>query len=872
MAAPFLERTQPLARLEAAFASARERRGRLVSIEGEAGIGKTTLSLRFAQAHARDSQLHQGGCENLSTPEPLGPLRDIARESDGRFAVTPSSPLATFESLLRLLSPAGGRPSLLLIEDLHWADDSTLDLLRYLGRRIRTAPILVVVTFRNDEPASQGRLAALWDDVPRDVRERIELQRLTPAAVEQLAEGVPQALSKGLYAATGGNPFHVTEYLAAKPPEVPRSVREASLARASRLSPQARRVLDAASLFPRHVDERLLSLVVEDAEQAGLEECLRSGMLNASDGRLSFRHELARRAIHEAMASLRRRALHADALARLESGDVISAAQAAHHAGEAGDAAALLKHSLRAAEEARGLGGYRESVEHLGRALAQPDVDGDARARLLEQQADDAERCGLLDLANRAIDEAIELHRRAGRALGIGNALRIGARLAWLNGDVVLAEQRTGESLQVLEGHRDSWQYAMALSGQSQLDMLAERNTLARERASEAMERADRIGRSDIYMHALTNLRAISGDFDYATNRAELLAAIDEGRRRGMLDMLPRLYVNFTYMMMCARRYEDLFDHLEVGIATANAREHLPLGAYMRGVRALALLDLGRNQEALAEAEEVAGGPYPRGVTRYTSLVALARARIRLGLPHEDVHQEMWELPMSRRDIMRFAPLANVDAEAAWLAGAPVAAEVIERLRAAFDLACRTDGQPWTVSDTAFWLVTLQQPCEIPTALRNRLHPPMQAMIDGNWSAAAEGWQAMGCGYEQAIALSRGDESQQRAALKLFDALGAAPAAARLRRELRSGGVRDLPRGPNSATRSNALGLTGRQQQVLELLIQGLPNSAIAKRLAIAPKTTEHHVSAVLALLGARTRTEAIAVARERGLGGSLEN
>ncbi len=163
-------------------------------------------------------------------PKSLGPLRDVARESGGRFAVTPASPLTTFEALLRYLTPAGGRPSLLLLEDIHWADESTLDLLRYLGRRIRTTPVLVVVTLRNDEPGSQERLAALWDDVPRDARERIELQRLSADAVQRLADRVPDVPAGELYAATGGNPFHVTEYLAAKPPEVPTSVRDATLA------------------------------------------------------------------------------------------------------------------------------------------------------------------------------------------------------------------------------------------------------------------------------------------------------------------------------------------------------------------------------------------------------------------------------------------------------------------------------------------------------------------------------------------------------------------------------------------------------------------------------------------------------------------
>ena len=135
-----LEREEPRSLLEDAVAAARAGRGCVVSLEGEAGIGKTSLALSFAEAHRRDASVYVGGCEQLATPEPLGPLRDIARGSHGRFSISATSQLATFEALLQLLT-SGAPPALLLMEDLHWADDPTLDLFRYLGRRIRGTPI-----------------------------------------------------------------------------------------------------------------------------------------------------------------------------------------------------------------------------------------------------------------------------------------------------------------------------------------------------------------------------------------------------------------------------------------------------------------------------------------------------------------------------------------------------------------------------------------------------------------------------------------------------------------------------------------------------------------------------------------------------------
>src|ERR1700730_1490874 len=154
--ARLLERELPQRQLKEALETARAGRGRIVSLEGEAGIGKTSLALSFVEEHRSDARVYIGGCEHLATPEPVGPLRDIERESHGRFSVSATSLLATYESLLRLVT-SGRNPGLLLMEDIHWADDPTLDLFRYLGRRIRAASILIITTFRNDETQSQAR-------------------------------------------------------------------------------------------------------------------------------------------------------------------------------------------------------------------------------------------------------------------------------------------------------------------------------------------------------------------------------------------------------------------------------------------------------------------------------------------------------------------------------------------------------------------------------------------------------------------------------------------------------------------------------------------------------------------------------------------
>lgn len=863
-----LEREEPRARLEAALDAARRGAGRIMSIEGEAGIGKTSLVLSFVEQHRADARVHVGGCEHLATPEPLGPLRDVARESQGRFSIAAGGQLGAFEALLRLLT-AGRGPALLVLEDIHWADDATLDLLRYLGRRIRQAPVLVVVTFRNDEQPSQGRLASLWADLPRDGRERVELPPLSLEAVSALARPTGRE-AREVLRATGGNPFHVTEYLATAP-DVPRSVQDSTLARAARLAPLARRVLDCASVFPRQIEEATLRALSGDEGFAGLEECLRAGMLVQRGGALAFRHELARRSVHGAMAPLRRRELHVAALERLKAAAHVGAAEITHHAEQAGAKADFVAYSIRAADEAAALGAQREAVAHLANALAHgtwlPDLE---RTALLERQAELGELCGHYDTAAQAIAAAIAVYRRAGDVLGLGNALRISARLTWQRGDSAAAEDRIAEACEALAGHKESWQYAMALSGRAQLDSLTDRNALARDRGAEAMRRARALQRWDIYLHAMTNVAMACAHDDVDDGVAMSMAGIREARAREQPDFLPRLYSNCTFAMTCNRRYEGLFELFEEGLRAALARDNAPLECYMRGSRTLALLDLGRIEEAVAEAESVVFGPYPRGTIRFTALVALSRGRVRLGLPEGGVLEEARVLPTASRDNMRVGPIAICDAEAVWLGLSRP--DPRPRLRAVIARVAQTRSQGWLAGDAAVWLRLLGESVELPAHLRGRISEAQRLHLDGRWAEAAAAWAETGCPYEQAIALSAGDEAAQREALTIFDGLGAAPAARRLRRRMRGDGLRSVPAGPRSARRSHPAGLTRRQDEVLALLDEGLSNAEIGERLGASAKTVEHHVGAILAAFEAPSRLRAVQIARERGLFAIPEN
>ena len=234
-----LERESPLASLAAYAQEARRGHGRLVLVAGEAGVGKSALVEQF-QCDLPDARWSWGACDGLFTPRPLGPLFDLAERLGGELLDLCRSRAGReelFRALLRQISERGTL-DVVVVEDVHWADEATFDLLRFLGRRLADAAVLLIATYRGEDLAAGDPLrAALGELVRQRSTRRIELAPLSADAVRRLASasGLDAA---ALYRLTGGNPFYVTEVLQAGMNEVPAAARDAVLARVARLSGQ----------------------------------------------------------------------------------------------------------------------------------------------------------------------------------------------------------------------------------------------------------------------------------------------------------------------------------------------------------------------------------------------------------------------------------------------------------------------------------------------------------------------------------------------------------------------------------------------------------------------------------------------------------
>jgi DNA-binding CsgD family transcriptional regulator/tetratricopeptide (TPR) repeat protein len=860
-----------LQRLENAFALARGGRGRIVAIAGEAGVGKTALVEQFVGTLGTRARVHRGACENLSTPEALLPLRDIVRASGKLF--DSADHIQSFELLLHILS-SSTLPSVLSIEDLHWADTVTLDLIRFVARRIAGFRVLVLLTYRDEELDARSPMRTLLGEAPLGTVERMTLGSLSVGAVTHLAE-IAGRRGDELYALTGGNPFFVTETLAVERDVPTDTVRDATLARASRLSPEARVVLEAVSIFPRHAETAIVANLSKGAFGAGLDACVERGMLTLEGAMLRFRHELARRAIEAFIAPSRRRSLHQAVVKELIKRPTARASEIVHHAERAADFAALLKFARRAGDEAATAGAPREAVSHY-RAILQhrPLLDLGVSVDLLERLAEQLYLMGAADEAMSCMLEAAGLRRQSGEALMLGRDLTRLTRFAWMCGRRLDAESFVAEAIVVLETISPGAELAWAYSHKSQLEMLASQYATAIHWGNRALALGERLGDNEIVIHALGNIGSAKADNLRSGRCDELERSFDLALAGNYHDHVERASCNLTCTHYVRRDYPSSLSYIERGVAYAAARELTHWEGYLRGWRAMIYLDQGDWIAAEDEIGRILSHVYASGVYRFPALVALSRLRLRRGDPDEAAPlAEVRRLAESLAELQRTVYLAVVLAESAWLSDAEGAEtmEAMVLLREVLALAVARRAY-WAADDAALWLHMLGENLSHTAELAS----PFREHCEGRWALAAAGWASLGRPYEQALALSEGNDEAQLQALELFDRLSAAPAATRLRRRMRARGLRAIPRGPIANTRANPTGLTARQAQVLRLVDEGMSNMEIAERLCISTKTAEHHVSAIIARLGVTSRRDAAVAARTiaaeaKGKGTSLQ-
>jgi DNA-binding CsgD family transcriptional regulator/tetratricopeptide (TPR) repeat protein len=847
-----LERQGALADLTRLAHQARDGQGGIVLLSGEAGVGKTALLERL-QRDLPDARWSWGACDGLFTPRPLGPLFDLAGQLGGdldRLCRAGSDREDLFRALLRQVSDPGTL-NVLVIEDVHWADEATVDMIWFLGRRLKSASALLIASYRDEGLTTDHPLRVVLGGLAglRSTH-RVTLPPLSQDGVRELSgdSGLDPA---ELFRLTGGNPFFVTEVLQAGVREVPAAARDAVFARTARLTPQARELLDVAALLGTRIEPGEIEAAVPGSAPL-IDEIHASGLLVEDGARLRFRHEIARLTVEQAILAHRRGSIHRRILAALQALGCADDARMAFHAEGAGDGPAVLRYAPAAAARAAALASHQEAAAQYQRAVRFADGAEVATAAALHYAL--GAETGLIDRwedAREINSHALELWRQE------GNRLREGAALTQLS--CVLSRLCRGDeskaaaesALEILRPLGPSGELAATYAALASIAMTHDSNSEAIALAEQAADLAESVGALEVLSDALNTLgcalSATGGDWTEPLNQAKAIAV-----SANLPEPAGRAFANIHGIYCDQRRFDEAERAYAEGVAYTDDHD---IGMYancLRGGHTFVLEQTGRWDEAASLSGEVLA-IVASPINRVNSLITLATIRARRGDDSPwDLLDEAATAADGSGEPQFVVPARLARAEAYWLAGQAGPARAEAELAAA---ATTADALSWDRGAVACWLRRTGAGVAVP----GELAEPYQVQLDGHLEKAAQIWADLGCRYEAALTLYDATEERLlRRALETFSELGATAAVRVVRQKMRGLGIKSVPAGPRSATRADLFGLTRREHEVFALVGEGLTNAEIAARLFISVKTVDHHVSAVLAKLGAPTRAAAV--------------
>jgi DNA-binding CsgD family transcriptional regulator/tetratricopeptide (TPR) repeat protein len=857
-----LERQQQFELLTQGFSDARAGSGKLILIAGEAGLGKSSLVEQFVAQSRGQARILWGACDALDTPRALGPVHEIAAQTEllqAPHALAEESRDRLFAALFAQLLPPQ-RTAVVVLEDVHWADESTLDFFRFIGRRIQRTGALMIATYREEElsPAHPVR-RALGELTGRHVI-RTRLAPLSAAAVAEMAKSTGRDAAL-LHQITDGNPFFVSEALAYPGERVPETVRDAVLSRLMRCSAAARELAEWVSISPGKTDSWLIESMMGPHGPA-IDEGVTRGLLSSQHDALSFRHELARLAVHSTLPGERARAMHGRVLQALENHRT-DLTQLVHHAALANNAAAVLKYAPLAATEAAHLGAHREAAAHLAAALRYRDsLPVISQAQLYEQLAVE---WGLTNQPLQAIEsgrEALSLWRREGDIEAQARVLSLLTPEYRMSGNKFGANESIGEALRLLEPLPSSVHLANAYGVRARLasNRGLDRETV--EYGQRALALLQGTGDAVIESQVLNSIGSallIAGELSgYEPLEKSLHIALENK----LDECAARAYSNLVFCATLNHHFARADQSHREGVAFCEERGLFSSTAYMRTYAARLALDRGDWTEAAQIVFELSPSTELVPVQRVPTRATLALVRIRRGDPGaEDLINEVYDSALTMDEPERVGRLTAARAEQAWYRGdlGTVARETETGLKHLADRRI-----PWVKGELLFW----KSKTEAVDPNSSDIPEPYRLMLRGEWAAAAAAWQTIGMPYEEALCLAEDSDEALLRSLAILGRLGAGPLEAIVRKRLRDRGVRGVPRGPRETTRSNPAGLSEKEFEVLALLVEGHSNAQIARRLHRSMKTIDHHVSAILAKLEVHSRAEAVTAAFGLGIAG----
>ena len=843
-----IERAGFLNTLHDKFEDIAEAEGHCFLVSGEAGIGKTSLVRTFCQEIKKECKILQGTCDALFTPRPLAPLYDIAwqMQSDVMERVHDKKDRTTlFTNLLQELS-VQKEPIVLIFEDVHWADEATLDFIKFLARRINQLHCLFILTFRDNEIISGHPLRNVFGQLPRDVFTRLQLTALSKEAVETMAAGKGYS-GESVYSISGGNPFYVTEILASYSCGVPDNVKDSILTVYNRQNEKTKEVWKFLSVQPTGFETDYL-LKMDPSCVEAVELSLESGIILHEQGKVFFKHELYRRTIEASLSPLLRVSLNKRILdlflkdfeQKREIERII------HHAKNANEYELVTHYALIAAKRTSCIGAHIESAKLYCSAIEY--YQGHDKNKLHELYEGYAYECYLINKHKDAIiymNRSLKLWEGEEDIERSSDCMRFLSRLYWVDGNRKQSESLASKAIDLLNDKPDSRTKGLAYSNLSQLTMIYNQYPEAVYWGEKAMVIAKKLDDADILAHALDSVGTVKMRLTGSKKEGfELLQkSLDIALQNSFHEHAARAYSNMGANGIFLKDYAFAKDILEKGLKYCEELDMDTWVNYMLGHMTRLKLETGQWEEACTIAENLINNTNQGTIFKIGALAVIATLKMRRG--DNDVEPILLDArakAFGTMELQRIIPVLAALLEYEWITGKVL----VDKVAIDYTITMlEQTGDADMDNKFAYWLLKV----------REQYVPFHKSHKDYN---NANMWEELGCPYEQALALFAGDESDKRKAIGIVQELGASAVYEKLKMEMRASGIKSIPRGMRESTRANAARLTGREVDVLKLLKEGMQNKEIADRLFISAKTVDHHITSILFKLDVNTRVKAV--------------
>lgn len=859
-----VERDEFMTSLQAHFENVVGGEGHCILLSGEAGIGKTALVKAFCKKQAGNCTIYQGACDGLFTPRPLAPLYDILWQvSKERWPFPPYNEERSvlFASLLQELSVKKGK-FLMVFEDIHWADEGTLDFIRFFVRRIYQLPCLFILTYRNDEIYSGHSLRNVLGQLPPDSFTKMVLTPLSKQAVMEMATKKGYS-GEDVYSISEGNPFYVNEILASYSPGVPDNIKDAILCVYESQAEGTKNAWQIFSVIPEGLEVERFAKIKSSWFDA-MDHCFAMSVLVVQKNKVVFKHELYRRTIEESLSPNRRIELNKMVLKLFldsleENGEI---ERIIHYAKNANEKQLVGRYAPEAARKAASAGAHKEAAKLFLTAIDY--FEGSDAGLLAEFYEAYAHECYLSNQLKEAIHftEKLLSHRKAtADTEKTADCLRYLSWLCWFDGKGKLAEEFAGQAFELLNDRQLSRSKAMAFSNKLHLKIQKDELNECIQLGEKELEMANELNDKELISCALNNWGTAQLFVPRLRQNgmALLQQSLDLALGHAYHEQVALVYINLGNSLVRMKEYAEARKILGTGVRYCEERDLNCWTAYFLSLKARMELETGNWGEAWNIADNLLRNEHQPAITKITPLIIAGRLKMRKGEDALELLMEAKDLSFKTMELQRILPSLVGLLEYEWLSSQPV----IEKNEfETTNLLLQRGGIEQEKKEFDYWMRKSGRNA-------SSMEPAGEAYDCSSVAKALKAsdfWEKSGCPFEQALFLFEAGDEDKRKAMAMMQDLGATTVHEKFKQEMRNLGIRNIPRGLRSSTRSNAAFLTGREMDVLQLLKEDLQNKEIAAQLYISAKTVDHHISSILFKLEATTRSKAVSSALRRGI------